>query len=298
MTQAFFDLQCADVWNQVSQSKILLRPTSGWVPIDFQSLWNYRELAWTLAMREVLVRYKQSILGAGWAVLQPVVTMIVFTVLFSALLGHNNLPTVQGIPYAVSTYCALLPWQLFSQAAGRASGSIVGNANLISKIYFPRLIIPIAPVLASLVDFVVALAVLVALMAWYRIVPGLGVLLLPAFVLFAMVFALAVGMWLASLTAMYRDFQYIIGFFIQIWMYVSPILYTAESVLKGRPAWVQFVYGLNPMAGIVEGFRWALLGTRAPDPIVMASSILATLLLLLSGLFFFKRMERLFADVV
>ena len=275
-----------------------MKPTSGWVPIEFRLLWSYRELAWTLATREVLVRYKQSVLGVGWAIIQPVATMIVFTVLFGALIGNNNLPTIPGIPYAVSTYCALLPWQLFSQSVGRASSSIVGNAGLISKIYFPRLIIPLAPVIAALVDFAISFLVLMVLMAWYRIVPGPGILLLPAFVLFAMTAALAAGLWLASLTAIYRDFQYIIGFLMQLLMYVSPILYSVESVMKNKPPWIQFLYGLNPMAGIAEGFRWALLSTTPPDPIIMGTSVAAVLVLLAGGLFFFKRMERLFADVV
>ncbi len=279
-------------------SRVVIAPTSGWVPVDLSELWSYRELAWALAMREVLVRYKQSALGAAWAVLQPTLTMVVFTLLFGTLFGHGNLPTAEGVPYAVSTYCALLPWQLFAQAVTRASQSIVSNQNLITKIYFPRLIIPLAPVIAALVDFGVAFLVLAALMIWYGIVPGPGVVWLPLLVLFAVLSALAFSVWLAAINAIYRDVQYVVPFLVQIMMYVSPILYTADSVLKGRPGWVQFVYGLNPMTGVAEGFRWALLGTPAPGALVMASSVAAVMVTLVAGLFYFKRMERSFADVV
>jgi lipopolysaccharide transport system permease protein len=279
-------------------NRVVIEPKSGWVPIDLREFWSYRELAGALAMREVLVRYKQSVLGAAWAVLQPTLTMVVFTLLFGTLFGKGNLPTAEGVPYAVSTYCALLPWQLFAQAVTRASQSIVSNQNLITKIYFPRLIIPLAPVIAALVDFAVAFVVLAALMIWYGIMPGPQVVFLPLLVLFAVMSALAFSVWLAAANAVYRDVQYVVPFFVQFMMYVSPILYTANSVLKGKPAWVQFVYGLNPMAGVAEGFRWALLGTPAPGAAVMASSVAAVTLMLVGGLFYFKRMERTFADVV
>jgi lipopolysaccharide transport system permease protein len=279
-------------------NRVVIEPKSGWVPIDLREFWSYRELAWALAMREVLVRYKQSVLGAAWAVLQPTLTMVVFTLLFGTLFGKGNLPTADGVPYAVSTYCALLPWQLFAQAVTRASQSIVSNQNLITKIYFPRLIIPLAPVIAALVDFAVAFVVLVALMIWYGIMPGPQVVCLPLLVLFAVLSALAFSVWLAAVNAIYRDVQYVVPFLVQFMMYVSPILYTADSVLKGKPAWVQFVYGLNPMAGVAEGFRWALLGTPPPSAVVMASSVAAVTLMLVGGLFYFKRMERSFADVV
>jgi len=279
-------------------SRVVIAPTSGWVPVDLAELWSYRELAWALAMREVLVRYKQSALGAAWAVLQPTLTMVVFTLLFGTLFGKGNLPTADGVPYAVSTYCALLPWQLFAQAVTRASQSIVNNQNLITKIYFPRLIIPLAPVIAAMVDFAIAFLVLVALMVWYGIMPGPGVVWLPLLVLFAVLSALAFSVWLAAINAIYRDVQYVVPFLVQIMMYVSPILYTADSVLKGKPEWVQFVYGLNPMTGVAEGFRWALLGTAPPGALVMASSVAAVAVTLVAGLFYFKRMERSFADVV
>ena len=283
----------------MSQSTLtVIQPRSGWVPLDLRELWEYRELAWTLARREVLVRYKQSMLGVGWAILQPTLTMLVFTLLFGILLGPKNLPTVGGVPYAVSTYCALLPWQLFSQAVSRASTSVVNNQGLITKIYFPRLIIPLAPVLAALVDFAVAFVVLVCLMAWYGIAPGAAVLALPALILFAVVSALAVSLWLSAVNAIHRDVQYVVPFLVQLLMYVSPILYSAQSVLAGRPKWVQVVYGLNPMAGVAEGFRWALLNTPPPEPSVIGASVVAVLGLLVGGLYYYKRMERTFADVV
>jgi lipopolysaccharide transport system permease protein len=272
-------------------SVIVIKPRSGWVPLDLKELWSFRELSWTLARREVLVRYKQSMLGAAWAVLQPTLTMVVFTWLFGVLLGKGNLPTVEGVPYAVSTYCALLPWQLFAQSVSRASTSIVNNQGLITKIYFPRLIIPLAPVLAALVDFAIAFIVLLGLMVWYRIVPGTAIMVLPALVLFAVASALAVSLWLAAINAIHRDVQYVVPFLIQILMYVSPILYAAQAVLKGQPGWVRFLYGLNPMAGVAEGFRWALLNTAPPEATVVS-------LLLIGGLYYFKRMERTFADVV
>lgn len=281
-----------------SLNRIVIEPKSGWVPIDLREFWSYRELAGALAMREVLVRYKQSVLGAAWAVLQPTLTMVVFTLLLGTLFGKGNLPTADGVPYAVSTYCALLPWQLFAQAVTRASQSIVSNQNLITKIYFPRLIIPLAPVIAALVDFAVAFVVLVALMIWYGIMPGPQVVFLPLLVLFAVMSALAFSVWLAAVNAIYRDVQYVVPFLVQFMMYVSPILYTTDSALKGQPSWVQFVYGLNPMAGVAEGFRWALLGTPAPGAVVMASSVAAVTVMLVGGLFYFKRMERTFADVV
>ena len=251
-----------------------------------------------LAYREILIRYKQSVLGAAWAVIQPVTTMVVFTVLFSLLLGRGNLPTADGIPYAVSTYCALLPWQLFAQSVGRASTSIVSNQGLISKVYFPRLIIPLAPVLAALVDFAVAFIVLIGLMFWYGIVPGIGVVFLPLLVILAVAAALGSALLLAAVNTIYRDVQYVVPFMVQLLMYLTPVLYSAESVLKTQPQWVKFIYFLNPMTGVVEGFRWALLGTPPPNLEILAISVAAVFVLLVGSMFYFKRIERQFADVV
>ncbi len=277
---------------------LVIKPSSGWVPINLAEIWQNRELAFTLAWREILVRYKQSLLGAGWAVVQPLATMLVFTTLFGLLLGHGNLPTTGGIPYSVSTYCALLPWQLFAQSVSRASTSIVANQGLISKVYFPRLIIPLAPVLAALVDFAIAFCVLVVMMLWYGIVPGPAVLLLPAFILLAISAALGSALLLAAVNTVYRDVQYVVPFLIQLLMYLTPVLYSAQSVLKNQSDWVKVIYFLNPMTGVVEGFRWSLLGTPAPDLLILGCSVAAVVALLIGSMYYFKRFERHFADVV
>lgn len=284
--------------SQSQEHILVIKPSRGWVPVDFGEVWQHRELAFMLAYREILIRYKQSVLGAAWAVIQPLTTMVVFTVLFSLLLGRGNLPTANGIPYAVSTYCALLPWQLFAQSVGRASTSIVSNQGLISKVYFPRLIIPLAPVLAALVDFGVAFVVLIGLMLWYGITPGLGVLMLPALVLLAIAAALGSALLLAAVNTIYRDIQYVVPFLVQLLMYLTPVLYSAESVLKTQPQWVKFIYFLNPMTGVVEGFRWALLGTPPPNLEILALSVAVVFVLLVGSMFYFKRIERQFADVI
>ena len=277
---------------------LVIKARSGWVPIDLGELWQHRELALMLAWREILIRYKQSLLGAAWAVVQPLATMVVFTVLFSLLLGRRNLPTVDGVPYAVSTYCALLPWQLFAQSVARASVSIVNNQSLISKVYFPRMIIPLAPVLAALVDFGIAFLVLIAMMLWYRILPGLGILLLPVFVLLAVAAALGFALLLAAANTVYRDIQHVVPFLVQLLMYLTPVLYSAQSVLKNQPEWVKVLYFTNPMTGVVEGFRWALLGAAPPSPIILSCSVAAVFGLLIASMYYFKRIERQFADVV
>ena len=283
---------------QHNEHVLVIKASSGWVPVNLIEIWQHRELALMLAWREILVRYKQSVLGAIWAIVQPLATMVVFTILFSLLLGRGNLPTVDGVPYTISTYCALLPWQLFAQSVSRASMSIVSNQSLISKVYFPRLIIPLAPVLAALVDFGIALIVLIGMMFWYGIVPGPAVLLLPAFVLLAVAAALGVALLLAAVNTMYRDVQHVVPFLVQLLMYLTPVLYAAESVLKNQPYWVKVIYFLNPMTGVVEGFRWALLGAPAPSPLVLAGSVVAVFALLVGSMYYFKRIERQFADVV
>ena len=284
--------------SQHNEHVLVIKASSGWVPVDLNEVWQHRELALMLAWREILVRYKQSVLGAAWAIVQPLATMVVFTVLFSLLLGRDNLPTTDGVPYAISTYCALLPWQLFAQSVTRASMSIVSNQGLISKVYFPRLIIPLAPVLAALVDFGIAFVVLVGMMFWYRIVPGPAVVLLPAFVLLAVAAALGAALLLAAVNTLYRDVQHIVPFLVQLLMYLTPVIYAAESVLKNQADWVRMVYFLNPMTGVVEGFRWALLGATAPSPFVLTGSVAAVFALLVGSLYYFKRIERQFADVV
>ena len=257
---------------------------------QLRDLWAYRELLYFLAWRDFKVRYKQTALGAAWAVIQPFFTMVVFSIFFGYL---GKIPS-DGIPYPVFAYSALLPWSLFAHALNESSNSLVNNQSLITKVYFPRLIIPIAPLFVGLVDFAIAFVVLLGLMLFYGILPGFALLTAPLFVLLAVVTALAVGMWLSALNVQYRDVRYTIPFLTQLWLFATPVAY--PSSLLPEP-W-RSLYGLNPMAGVVEGFRWALLGrTTAPGPLI-AVSVGAVLALLLGGLWYFNRMEQTFADVV
>ncbi len=277
---------------------VVIQPHRGWAPVDVAELWRYRDLIGFLALRDIKIRYKQSLLGIGWAVLQPLATMVVFGVLFRALLGREGMPTLEGVPYAVSTYCALVPWQLFARGVQSSGDSLVANKHLITKVYFPRLAAPIAPLLAAAVDFGCAFAVLLGMMAAFGIVPGLAVLALPLFVLLAVATALAVALWLSALGALYRDVRQTLPFLVQLWMFVTPVVYTTQSVLGERPEWVYVLYGLNPMTGVIEGFRWALLGAAEPPWAVLSASGAVCGLLLVSGLYFFRRLERSFADLV
>ncbi len=267
-----------------------LRPSKGWLSIDFKELWRYRELVYFLTWRDIKVRYKQAVLGIAWAVLQPLLTMVIFTVIFGTLLGTPS----QGIPYPLFSLTALLPWQLFATALQRSSVSLVGNANLITKIYFPRLAIPLSSIFAALVDFLISIAVLIGVMIYYQYWPGWNVLWLPLLVVFALFTALAVGLWLSALNVQYRDIQQMVPFLVQVWMYASPIVYPIETIPAGIWRWL---YGLNPMVGVIQGFRWALLGGTPPD-ITMVISVVMVLILLVSGLFYFRRMEKTFADIV
>jgi lipopolysaccharide transport system permease protein len=255
-----------------------------------RDLWTYRELLGFLAWRDLKIRYKQTVLGAAWAVIQPLFTMVVFSVFFGYL---GKIPS-DGIPYPVFAYCALLPWSLFAHALTESSNSLINNQGLITKVYFPRLIIPIAPLFVGLVDFGVAFIVLIGLMLFYGIVPGIAALTTPLFVLLAALTALAAGMWLSALNVQFRDVRYTIPFLTQLWLFATPVAY--PSSLLPEP-W-RSLYGLNPMAGVVEGFRWALLGqTRVPAPLIAVSSVVV-LVLLAGGLWYFNRAEQTFADVV
>lgn len=265
-------------------------PPSGWTAIGFRELWDYRELLYFLTWRDIKVRYKQTALGAAWAVIQPVFMMIVFSLFFGRL---AKMPS-DGIPYPVFTFCALLPWQLFAHALSESSNSLVGNQNLITKVYFPRLVVPISAVLGGLVDFAIAFVILIAMMLYYDIVPGWQIVMLPAFILLAVVTALAVGLWLSALNVQYRDVRYTINFLIQFWLFATPVAYPSSLI----PQQWRWLYGLNPMAGVVEGFRWALLGKSDPPGAMLAVSIAVVILLLIGGLFYFRRMEQQFADVV
>jgi homopolymeric O-antigen transport system permease protein len=268
----------------------VIQPTHGWAALRLGELWEYRELLYFLTWRDVKVRYKQTALGAAWAILQPLLTMLVFTLVFARL---AKMPS-DGIPYPLFAFAALLPWQLFSYSLNQASSSLVASQQLIKKVYFPRLVIPISAVLGGLVDFALAFVVLVAMMVWYGAVPGRAILALPLFLLLAVATALAVGLWLATLNVEYRDVRYTIPFLTQFWLFATPIAYPASLVPeRWRP-----LFGLNPMAGVVEGFRWCLLGTEtAPGPMVWVSAAVVAVLLA-SGLVYFRRMERTFADVV
>ena len=269
---------------------IYLKPSTGWLPLDFSELWRYRELIFFLTWRDIKVRYKQAVLGIAWAVLQPLLTMAIFTLIFGVLLETPS----QGLPYPLFALTALLPWQLFATALQRSSVSLVGNANLITKIYFPRIAIPLATIFAALIDFAVSFVVLLGVMAYYGVWPGLNILWLPLFVMFTLFTSLAVGLWLSALNVQYRDVQHMVPFLVQVWMYASPIVYPIETIPAG---WWRSLYSLNPMVGVIQGFRWALLGGVRPDS-TMLISIAVVLVLLISGLYYFRRMEKTFADIV
>lgn len=273
---------------------ITIEPLRGWAPLELRELWNCRELIYFFVWRDLKIRYKQTILGAAWAVLQPLLTMVVFSVIFGHLAG---LPS-DGTPYPIFTYTALLPWQLFAYALSQTALSLVSNQQLLKKVYFPRLVIPVSAVLCWLVDFSIGFLVLLLLMFYYGIVPTLAILTLPFFVLLAMAAALAVGLWLATLNVQYRDIRYAIPFLIQFWLFVTPVAYSSSLILDRIPEFWRFLYGLNPMAGVIEGFRWALLGKSGDVGPLIIVSALVVLVLLLGGLAYFRRMEGTFSDVV
>ena len=267
-----------------------IQPSAGWVSLRLRDLWEYRELLYFLIWRDIKVRYKQTALGAAWAVFQPLMTMLVFSLFFGRL---ARVPS-DNLPYPVFAFAALVPWTLFANGLGSSANSLVGNAKLITKVYFPRLVIPVATVLAAVVDFALAFVVLLLMMLYYGIMPTANVLWLPGFLLLALATSLGVGLWLSALNVEFRDVRHVVPFVTQFWLFATPIAY--PSSLLSEP-W-RTVYGLNPMVGVVEGFRWALLGAdTAPGPVVAVSS-LAALVLLVGGVFYFRRMEKTFADVV
>jgi lipopolysaccharide transport system permease protein len=272
----------------------IIAPASGWVPIRLRELWEYRELLYFLIWREVKIRYKQAALGVAWAVLQPVLTMVIFSVVFGRFAGMPS----DGLPYPVFAYCALLPWQLFTFALTESSNSVVANQRLITKVYFPRLMMPIAAVGVGLLDFAISFVVLLGLIGFYGAFFDIGVgaalWTVPLWTLLAVMTALGVGFWLAALNVRYRDIRYTVPFLAQLWFFATPVVYPTSIV----PADWRFLFALNPMVGVVDGFRWALLGTaRAPEPTVLIS-IGAVLVLFAGGLFYFRRVERTFADVI
>ena len=271
-------------------STIRIEASTGWVSLGLAELWAFRELLYFLMWRDIKVRYKQTALGAAWAIIQPVLTMVVFSLFFGKL---ASMPS-DGVPYPIFSFTALVPWTFFATGLTLSSASLVGSANLLKKVYFPRLSIPIATVMSGIVDFALAFSVLLCMMPFYHLGISLRVLWLPLFVLLALVTSLGVGLWLAALNVQYRDVRFVVPFITQLWLFATPIAY--PSSLLHEP-W-RTVYGLNPMAGVVEGFRWSLLSTSGnPLPIVLMSTTTAVLLLI-SGLFYFRRMERTFADTV
>lgn len=274
-----------------SESKlIVIRPSKGWVSLQLGEIWRYRELLYFLVWRDIKVRYKQTVLGAAWAIIQPFLTMVVFSLFFGRL---AKIPS-DNVPYPIFSFAALVPWTFFANGLTQSSNSLVASASLITKVYFPRLVIPIAAVLSGIVDFGIAFTVLVVMMLFYGIVPTLAVIWLPLFLLLALVTSLGVSLWLAALSVKYRDVRHLLTFVVQAWMFATPVAY--PSSLLHEP-W-RTLYGLNPLVGVVEGFRWALLGTvTGPGPIIVASAF-AAMIILVTGLFYFRRTEASFADYV
>ncbi|HLJ15262.1 MAG TPA: ABC transporter permease [Bryobacteraceae bacterium] len=262
----------------------------GWLALDLGEVWAYRDLVYFFVWRDIKVRYKQTVIGASWAILQPVLTMLVFSLFFGRL---AKIPS-GGLPYPIFYYSALLPWMYFATAMQAATNIVVENQRVITKIYFPRVVLPISAVMAGLVDFTISFAVFLGLMAYYRIVPGRAVIWLPCFLLLAVLTALGVGLWLSALNAIYRDVRYVVPFLVQFWMFASPVAYPTSLV----PAKWRWLYGLNPMAGVIEGFRWALTGHGEPPGILLAASSAAVILLVVSGLAYYHAMEGTIADVV
>ena len=268
----------------------VIEPKKAWVPINLKEVWKYRELLYFLTKRDIKVKYKQTVLGGLWAIIQPVFTMVVFTLFFGRL---AKMPS-DGIPYPIFVYAGLLPWTYFANALSVSGSSLVGSANIITKVYFPRLIVPTSASLGGLLDFFIAMLVLVALMVYYHFIPGIGVLLFPLLVGLTFLCALGVGLWLSALNVKYRDIRYVIPFLIQLWMFVSPVIYPVSMVKKKY----QWLLALNPMGGVIKAYRAAILGHSPVDWTLLVISTGIILMLLISGLFYFRSTERYFADVV
>jgi lipopolysaccharide transport system permease protein len=268
----------------------VIEPPAGWLHINWQELWFYRELLFFFVWRDLKVRYKQTTLGALWAVLQPFLSMILFSLVFGS---YAKLPS-NGLPYTIFSFTALLPWQLFSRALTDSSQSLVTNQHIIGKIYFPRIFLPLSMILSGLVDFGISLVVLVGMMVFYHINPGWNLLYAPLFLIMLVITAAAVGLWLSVLNAKFRDVKYAIPFLVQLWLYATPVAYSTSLV----PENLRLFYGLNPMVGVVEGFRWAFLGQQAQYGSMIGVSFLIVILLLITGLIYFQRMEKIIADIV
>ena len=268
---------------------IRIRAAGAWHRIDWRELWSYRELVYYMVWRDIKVRYKQTVLGVGWAVIQPVASMIIFSIIFGRL---AQLPS-EGAPYAVFTLAALLPWQLFSGAFTGASNSVAGNAGIITKVYFPRLIIPAAAVAAAVADFLISLVLLAVMMLWYDVPFGPRLIFIPVFAAAALLAALAGGLWSAALNVKYRDVRYVLPFLLQLWLFASPVAYSITLV----PEKYQALYALNPMVGVIQGFRWALFGGPSPWPLMAGATVIA-FAMLAGGLFYFRKTEDSFSDLI
>lgn len=277
---------------------LVIEPRAGWTSLGLAELWRARELIGFFALRDLKVRYKQSVLGVAWALLQPLLTLFMFTGLFGLLLGRERLPSSPGIPYALATFCALVPWQFFARGITAGGESVVAHQGLVTKVYFPRLAVPIAPVAAALADFAVGFALLALLTAASGLRPGAELAALPLYLLLAVVAAVGAALWLAAVNALYRDVRHALPSLVQFWMFATPVFYPASALLAGKPTWLAVAYGANPMASVVEGFRHCLLGAAPPPPALLAASAASALLLLASGLLVFRRLESQFVDRV
>jgi lipopolysaccharide transport system permease protein len=268
----------------------VIRKRHGLIGVGFVELWRYRELFWFLALRDILVRYKQAVIGIAWSVLQPLFTMVVFSVIFGCL---AKLPS-DGVPYPILIFTALLPWQFFAQSMSSSSQSIVGSASIISKVYFPRLIIPTSAVISGAIDFCISFVILIGMMVWYKIMPTANIVYLPLFLLLAFTAALGVGLWLSALNVEFRDVFYIVPFLVQAGQYISPVAYSSSII----PEKWRLLYSLNPMAGVIDGFRWSILGTATPNWIGIIISTISVLVMFVGGLLYFRKMERTFSDII
>ncbi len=268
----------------------VIKKRHGLIGVDFGELWRYRELFWFLALRDILVRYKQAVIGITWSILQPLFTMVVFSVIFGSL---AKLPS-DGVPYPLLIFAALRPWQFFAQSMSSSSQSIVGSASIISKVYFPRLIIPTSAVISGTIDFCISSVIFIGMMVWYQIVPTANIIYLPLFLILAFIAALGVGLWLSALNAEFRDVIYVVPFLVQAGQYISPVAYSSSII----PEQWKLLYSLNPMAGVIDGFRWSLLGTATPNWTGVIVSSMSVLVIFIGGLLYFRKMERTFADVI
>jgi len=269
-----------------------------WRPVDLKALWHSRELIAFLAWRDVKIRYKQTELGVLWAVIQPLATTGVFAILFGLLMGPGEEPGVEGVPYILSTFCAMLAWQIFSESMTRSANCLVDGRQLVTKVYFPRAGMPMATTLVSIFDFAIRMVLLVLLMAWFRQVPTWSILAFPLFFLLSVTMAVGASLWISALSAIYYDFRYAMPFFMQLGFYASPVVYATSRLTRSAPPLVSAIYSMNPMVAVIEGFRWTLLGSPPPSLAILIPSVATTVFLFVGGLFFFRRMERVIVDVI